>query len=155
MPEDNECIASSITAVLHKYPKGNEELALKSVEAGKLKDIVISEAKSDTPVQLNLKMPTFTLNGIETATISNLRGFSRDPKKTKLELDISVPEVTVWGDYIATGKILVLPMNGHGKAVLKLKNLKIAVKVKTSVKVKDGKNYIHFDKLKSKSKVDK
>lgn len=59
-----------------------------------------------------------------------------------------VPKIILKGDYKINGRVLVLPIQGDGKATLVFDNFDIAVKLKPKIIVKKGKEYIQTDYFK-------
>lgn len=59
----------------------------------------------------------------------------------------TVPKITVSGDYKINGRVLVLPIQGQGKANLVFENADLVVKYKPRVVVKKGKEYIQTEKF--------
>lgn len=43
-----------------------------------------------------------------------------DPRKSVFEIYAKVPQLTLTGPYSVDGKVLILPIVGEGKAVIKL-----------------------------------
>ena len=144
-----------MTAVLHNYPKGNVELNLKIVDNIPFTNFTIAESRSDSPIQLNFKYDTFTMSGIENCTFTDAKGFDRDPEKSKVEIKGYLPQVILYGDYVAKGKLLLLPLNGHGKGLIKIKNMKFTFKSRFSTETRaDGKRYVRFVKVRTRTTGD-
>lgn len=74
-------------------------------------------------------------------------GFEADPNTSKYEVYASAPKITVSGDYKINGRVLVLPIQGSGKANLVFENSTMVVKYKPKVIIKKGKQYIQTDKF--------
>lgn len=51
-----------------------------------------------------------------TSALCSHSGFGKDPRKSKFQIDAYVPIENMVGRYKLTGKMLVLPLNGHGAA---------------------------------------
>lgn len=69
-------------------------------------------------------------------------GFGRDPDKNKHEVHGRVPKLTLYGDYDVNGRVLILPIQGVGKATLVFENVDIVVKFKPKAIEKKGKQYM-------------
>lgn len=76
------------------------------------------------------------------------RGFEADPLTSKYEVYATVPRITINGDYKIDGRVLVLPINGEGKANLMFDNANLVVKFKPRIVTKNGKNYIQTETFK-------
>lgn len=53
----------------------------------------------------------------------NFRGFQKDPRGSKIEVEGFLPKITLIGDYKIQGKVLILPIQGNGKSNLTLGKL--------------------------------
>lgn len=59
-----------------------------------------------------------------------------------------VPKIILKGDYKVNGRVLVLPIQGDGKATLVFDNFDIVVKLKPKIIIKKDKEYIQTDVFK-------
>lgn len=57
----------------------------------------------------------------------------------------TVPKINIVGDYKINGRVLVLPIQGQGKADLAFDNAVLVVKYKPKVVIKKGKEYIQTE----------
>lgn len=84
---------------------------------------------------------------IDVVFIFDHSGFEADPHTSKYEVYATIPKITVSGDYKINGRVLVLPIQGQGKANLVFENAEMVVKYKPKVVVKKGKDYIQTEKF--------
>ncbi|XP_037954777.1 protein takeout-like [Teleopsis dalmanni] len=146
---DVKCIADTINDVLRRYPKGNKEFGLDEVDSVHLKDVVVSQAASDTPVQLNLKFKTLVVNGFESARVDRVVGFEKDVNNSKFEVYGHTPELRMKGQYIVNGKVLILPITGEDNAEIIMKNSNFAFKLKVALVKRNGINYATIKQIKT------
>lgn len=59
----------------------------------------------------------------------------------------TVPKITINGKYKINGRVLVLPIQGDGKANLVFDNVNLIVRYKPRIVEKKGKTYIQTDKF--------
>lgn len=67
---------------------------------------------------------------------------------SKYEVYATVPRIAINGDYKINGRVLVLPIQGQGKAKLAFDNANLIVKYKPKLIQKNGKDYIQTDSFK-------
>lgn len=84
----------------------------------------------------------FALRTITLFRCGDNSGFGRDPDKNKHEVHGRVPKLTLYGDYDVNGRVLILPIQGIGKATLVFENVDIVVKFKPKFIEKKGKQYL-------------
>lgn len=104
-------------------------------------------------MQIDLKFRNVELLGISKARVYRLTGFRNDPEGNKLEIDFKTPLGTVVGPYSIKGRMLILPIVGHGNVTLNLINLDIHLKFLTKKVERDGKTYMQIEKSKFKYDV--
>lgn len=69
-------------------------------------------------------------------------GFGRDPDKNQHEVFGRVPKLSLHGDYKVNGRVLILPIQGDGKASLVFENVNMSAKFKPIFIEKKGKQYL-------------
>lgn len=74
-------------------------------------------------------------------------GFGPDPGTSKFEVYATVPKITITGKYKIDGRVLVLPIQGDGKAHLVFDNADLIVRYKPKVIEKNGKKYIQTQRF--------
>lgn len=47
------------------------------------------------------------------------RGFEADPTKSNFEIYATIPTLTLAGPYSVNGRVLILPIVGEGKSIIK------------------------------------
>jgi len=151
---DNSCIAAKINEIVRLYPTGNPSMGLPNFSEIKMNDLVVSKADPRSAIQLSLVLDPAVFKGIENATITRTVGFEKDPSKSKFEVYSTIPEITVAGKYRATGKVLLLPINGHGDMKLQFKNVQLSIKFKLNMKKENNLTYLVINKLKAKAIVE-
>ncbi|XP_065371507.1 circadian clock-controlled protein daywake-like [Calliphora vicina] len=147
--DNDDCIAKNILKVLQLYPHGYAEMGLPDVSSIVVKDIVLSESKRDSPIQLNFKFNTLTVKGLETLKILRVHGFNKNLTKS-IEIEFLIPKITIDGDYEINGKLLLLPLNGKGLGNIALKDVYSKYKVKVQVVNRNNTNYGVIDKIQLK-----
>lgn len=134
---DQECIIASAQAAVPIMAPGVPELGIKPVDPMSLPLI-----KGDQGgLQLTFKDTVMT--GMKGCSVDALK---HDPSKGKLTVTIRC-SVVLKGDYKLGGQLLVLPIQGEGKYVIKIRD--IIIKASTdmaTVQGDDGKPHWHITK---------
>ncbi|KAL5273085.1 to family protein [Megaselia abdita] len=119
---DVKCIANTITDILHTQFKGHNGLHLVSTDPLKINSLELPKNPA-SPVSVELKFKNIVLTGISQAVVKEVRGFDADPGKSVFEIYATIPSLTLAGPYSVNGKVLILPIVGEGKSVIKFGEL--------------------------------
>nr|XP_014089528.2 protein takeout [Bactrocera oleae] len=147
---DVDCIAKILPYLLQNYTNGIPEIGLTDIEKLSLNNVIITKAKEKSTVTLNLSFKKMYLHGIRNVTVQRVVGFEKDLLNSKFETYVTIPNLVVDGEYVSSGKVLVLPMDATGYAKIELKNTKLSLKMKFDEDCKDGKQYGKIKALKCK-----
>ncbi|XP_053962122.1 circadian clock-controlled protein daywake-like [Anastrepha ludens] len=147
---DVDCIAKILPFIFKNYTHGIPEIGLTDIEKLSLSDVVITKADPKSAVSLNLEFKKMYLHGISNLTVQRVIGFEKDLLNSKFEVHVTIPNLVVDGEYVSSGKVLVLPMNAAGYANIQLKNTKLSLKLKADELRKDGKQYMKLKGIKCK-----
>jgi len=143
---DTECLPRVITQIVQGNPNGHAGLAIPPLEPLHINKIDILQG-GNNPISIELHFKHLDLYGLSKGIITKVVGFEADPTTSKYEVYATIPQLSVSGDYGINGRILVLPIQGEGKANLVFDNAKLVVKFKPKVIVKKGKEYVQTDKF--------
>uniref|UniRef100_A0A0A1WZA1 Protein takeout n=1 Tax=Zeugodacus cucurbitae TaxID=28588 RepID=A0A0A1WZA1_ZEUCU len=147
---DVDCIAKIIPFLLQNYTNGIPEIGLSDVEKLSLNNITITKVNGQSPVTLNLAFKKMYLHGIRNVTVQRVVGFEKDLLNSKFEAYVTIPNLVVDGEYVSSGKVLVLPMDATGYAKIELRKTKLGMKMKFEEDFRDGKQYGKIKALKCK-----
>lgn len=145
-----DCIANILPFLLQNYTNGIPEIGLNDVEKISLNNFTITKSNGQSPVTLNLAFKKLYLHGIRNVTVQRVVGFEKDLLNSKFEAYVTIPNLVVDGEYVSSGKVLVLPMDAAGYAKIELKNARLSLKMKFDEDCKDGKQYGKIKTLKCK-----
>uniref|UniRef100_A0A1A9UNH9 Uncharacterized protein n=1 Tax=Glossina austeni TaxID=7395 RepID=A0A1A9UNH9_GLOAU len=97
---------------------------------------------SDSPVNINVVLTNNKIYGTSNAVVTKVTGFGKDLAK-KHSITIRVPGgVSLLGDYVLSGKVLILPIQGEGKSNLTLVNTVFSIDFAGVADEKDGEVYM-------------
>ncbi|XP_055374542.1 protein takeout-like [Condylostylus longicornis] len=145
---DDSCIISTMNEIIHNAGNGNKELNLPVLEPYNVKKLVISDRNQGSSLGLDLIFNDVEFRGLSKAIVDKIVGFEADPSTSKFEFYGLIPRFELKAKYVANGRILILPIQGEGDANIVGLNVKVSVKFKPTVNVKNGKKYL--DKVKVK-----
>ncbi|ALC46323.1 CG17279, partial [Drosophila busckii] len=145
---DGICIANVINFIIKQHPQGIPEIGLDALDAINFDNIIVSEAEPDTPLQLSLKFNSLTVHGFENTTILRAKGFEKQYQRG-FELVGFTPLLRLDGEYEATGKLLLLPLEGKSQARVQLKDCKFTCRAKAAEDRRvEGKLFLKITKFK-------
>lgn len=99
--------------ILQHHIIGVPEIGLGSLDPLNFTDVDISTGGQGA-VSVNLTMATGQIKGWKHMQVKKVVGFNKDPKENKIELNVFVPKDIIVGQYLLSGKILLLPIVGTG-----------------------------------------
>ncbi|XP_031620599.1 protein takeout [Contarinia nasturtii] len=133
-PNFEACSRESIQGLFKQLTTGIEGFtAIETIDPMKLNRIKIFQGEG--PVSINSSLSKASVTGFaETQVIES----KVNPIDYSWETHLFVPKIRIEGNYHMQGRILVIPLNGHGKCWFEPKNMDIIMKTKTHLYEKDG-----------------
>ena len=144
---DDQCLVVEANEVFKKYAKGEENLAIPSIDPLNIEKMDIVQ-HGNSSVQMNLRFRKSILSGLAFAKVHKFTGFQKNPDKNILEMGLKTPLGILSGKYDIDGKILILPITGRGNFTLNLENLDMKLKFLTKKVEKGGKVFMVVEKSK-------
>lgn len=144
---DNACLPGAITKVIERSQTGHSGLNLPSIDPLHINAISIAQG-SQSPVSINLELKHQDMYGLHNLKVSRTKGFEKNPNGQVFEVDAFAKQINLIGDYSIDGRVLVLPIRGHGKSNLTLDDLKINIKFVILSTVKNNNVYVQTSKFK-------
>lgn len=108
---------------------------------------IVQGGSSPVNIVLNFKRAKFY--GTSGATVTSVKGFDREINGKNIEIIAKFPIATLHGDYKIGGRVLVLPIQGQGKANLTLINFDFAIRFLPKMINRGGQKYLQLEKAKS------
>lgn len=106
-------------------------------------------SKGNSNFNLKSSLRNSTVSGLATST-KFTRVATRFDKKFGLKAEGRIKDIKIVGDYTMSGKLLVLPINGVGKANVTLTGVSVAVDLRGDYFTKNGETYIDITSFKVK-----
>ncbi|KAJ8922055.1 hypothetical protein NQ315_008696, partial [Exocentrus adspersus] len=137
-PNFRQCVIQSATNTLPHIMQGDKEFKSPVLVPFKISEISISPSE-----QLNIKLKNVVLRGLENAVVEDM---FFDLKKKHVGAKLSFKWISIEGEYEIDGRILVLPIKGHGPANITSDNLVVDFSFDYKLVTKeDGKQYFSTD----------
>ncbi|CAD7093430.1 unnamed protein product [Hermetia illucens] len=145
--DDQSCLQQAIDEVVHNHFSGHRGLHLIPIDPLKIRSMLIAQ-NSESPVSITLKFTEFLLIGFKNMKVYSSSGFKKDIMNSNFEVDVKIPSLVLTGPYEIKGRVLVLPITGHGQSNLTLENVDAKIKLLGHPETKDGEEYFHLTKVK-------
>lgn len=97
---------------------GYAELGLPVLDPLFIKKIDIEQGRG--PVELNLNLNNAIIEGFSGVRFRSIQGLGKNLDKAKVEIKYYQPNFQLSGNYKASGKVLVFPVQGDGRANITL-----------------------------------
>ncbi|KAF2900822.1 hypothetical protein ILUMI_05361 [Ignelater luminosus] len=138
-PNFSECLKTAVQDAFSRLNNGISTFKVPPLEPVNIPSITIGEGKGAVNVVQNYK--SFDLYGVGTSQIGKFEAKLTDNEFT-VEAEADTPEVRFEADYSFNGRVLLLPIVGDGKCVVKLQNLKTKFTLRAESFEKGGKKYL-------------
>ncbi|KAH8232385.1 hypothetical protein KR032_005347 [Drosophila birchii] len=127
--QDQDCVKNGVNHVLKNYADtGIKELGLIPLDPLHVTKFKIGR-NPNSPVNIDLSFHEVDILGLHQGIAKKVSGFTHDLSRN-VELIMDVPEIIVRGPYAVDGRVLILPIVGKGKAMIRLKTCKIRAQIK-------------------------
>ncbi|XP_069682372.1 circadian clock-controlled protein daywake-like isoform X2 [Periplaneta americana] len=142
-PEFDKCSTRQVQEIFDNIQHGFPSLGMMSLEPLHIPEVKLLQG-GDGPVSLNASMVDVKVTGLSKVTIiCNKVNFETYGFTTELQ----IPRLRIEGVYTLNGKILVLPLTGHGDAWLEPEDLDIMAYVDVTRREEDGVQFFKINKV--------
>ncbi|KAJ9577480.1 hypothetical protein L9F63_005981 [Diploptera punctata] len=108
-PHLDDCARQTLEELRPKFKKGIPELKMASVDPMVIPRVSVTQGSG--PVSID---STFTNLHVEGITNYKINKMHVDPDNHRIDIEVELPYMYVYGDYTINGKVLVLPIQGNG-----------------------------------------
>ncbi|XP_014287383.1 protein takeout [Halyomorpha halys] len=136
----SECLSKEMFNAVKSLEHGNKKLGVLPLDPLRITKMQIS--KGNGPVAIELLLTDLDIHGITDSKIKNVK----NDWKT-MEIEILIPRLEILSNYKIDGKVLVLPIVGHGKANMTYDQLSIKAICNWKEVEKDNTKYINMESL--------
>ncbi|XP_073819944.1 protein takeout-like [Musca autumnalis] len=143
-PGFKKCFAKDFQVIFVQYKDGIPGLKnFGSIDPLHVKRVKVAE-DGNGPVSINIELTNMEVHGFSKTIVTDA---NFDPKKLITRLKFALPEVKIISDYTVNGRVLTLPLNGHGQTRMEIKNLEIDVICKLKRRDEGGVIFSDIDKV--------
>nr|XP_049703417.1 circadian clock-controlled protein daywake [Helicoverpa armigera] len=126
----SDCLKKVVQETLPLFSKGIPELGVDSIDPLRQDNVNLV-----LPGGFKVEFRNGTMTGLRKCTIDSV-SYKNDAADLKMHCDL-----TIKGMYKASGRILIVSINGDGNAKIKIKNASLQAKIKFADNVRDGVKY--------------
>lgn len=128
------CSTESVQQLFNLVLSGIDDLNnLPTLDPMKIKKIQILQGNG--PVNINASLVKVTIRGFERVQVLESRV---SPKDFSWNTKFILPKMRLDGIYDLNGRILIIPLRGHGKIWMEATNMNMTLKTQTKLYEKDG-----------------
>ncbi|XP_075164745.1 protein takeout-like [Haematobia irritans] len=143
---DGPCIANTINYILGKYSSGSRDINLLPIDPLRVKKMVL-ERDPTSPVNIDITFTDFDIIGFKNLKISSVEGFKED-FGGRNTIQGSIDSLRLIGLYKVDGRVLILPVVGHGDCDLLMDKPKFKLSFDFKKVEKNGKIFISLEHIK-------
>lgn len=140
----DKCLVEAVNKALPLLKNGNEEFGIPPLEPLEVKSLVVD---AGTP-PINLKQTLKDVKITDLISTSRVTKYRTDLDKYLIICDSKTDRMQILSDYTMSGRILLLPITGSGKANITLVNTKIEHRLIGEPYEKDGVRYMKLKEYK-------
>ncbi|KAM8706102.1 hypothetical protein ACLKA7_010396 [Drosophila subpalustris] len=142
---DSKCIIESMNNVIKHYPKGIPAIGLKPTDVVDIQDVELWN--ENVGFFFEFRLFNQVNYGFENTTITQVKGFNREPTATTMEIHGRVPSLIHKGNYIANGRIWLLKVNSTGESYTDFQNFRFTLKLKVIMEYRNNTRYLKIYEL--------
>ncbi|XP_034233981.1 protein takeout-like [Thrips palmi] len=139
----NKCLQSAITKAVKDLGKGNTDLGIAPLDPLKVGSIHLNRGGNGP---LNIDM-TFSDAEVSGANLAKLETVRADLAKGRIMMDFKVPTITLVSKYKTRGRVLVIPINGEGRANIRMDNVQIKLNLQGHKQQQGGKDFFNVENV--------
>ncbi|XP_060647528.1 protein takeout isoform X2 [Drosophila nasuta] len=136
----DKCLVDAVNQAIQLLKTGNKEFGIPPLEPLSVKKLVIDAGNAP----INLRQALKNVKVHDMISTSKIHRYRTDLDKHLIICDSKTDRIEMIGDYEMSGRILLLPITGHGKANITLVNTKIEHRLIGEPFEKDGVKYMRL-----------
>ncbi|KAM7360708.1 juvenile hormone binding protein 12 [Cochliomyia hominivorax] len=136
----DKCLVDAVNKAIHLLKPGNKEFGIPPLEPLAVKSLVIDAGTA--PINLRQTLKNVLVNDM--ISTSKIKRYRTDLENHLIICDSVTDRIEMLGDYEMSGRILLLPITGNGRANITLLNSKIEHRLIGEPFEKDGIKYMRL-----------
>ncbi|XP_075158067.1 uncharacterized protein LOC142231337 [Haematobia irritans] len=143
-PDFNECFRRNFQALFTEWNDDESEVhSVGALDPIYIKDLNIDHDLSP-PVSIHANLHNLEVRGLGSIEVERS---SFDIDKLIVTSTMVVPKLNINSDYSIKGRILSLPLNGHGKSYIRADHLEIKLEIGFKLRDEDGFTFADVDEV--------
>ncbi|EDW96211.1 protein takeout [Drosophila yakuba] len=153
---DGKCLVESANALLRDFPKGIPEVNLNPFNVLPVRNWLLVNDTQVGGAWYYFNLINQINYGFENTTITEIRGFDKDPTATKIEIHGKIPRLVYKGDYVAKGRMLwFVDIHSQGTSESDFLNFRFVLSLKVRVEYRNNKRYLKIYELVPNIRLDR
>ncbi|EDW84803.1 uncharacterized protein Dwil_GK14312 [Drosophila willistoni] len=145
---DGQCLKDTANALIQNYRKGIPEIYLKTFDVVNVRDWVLVNDSQVGVAWYYFELFNQTNYGFENTTITEIKGFDKDPTLSKIEISGTIPKLIYKGQYNAKGRMLwMVNIESSGNSVSDFLNFQFHLTLKVRTEYRNNKRYMKIYEL--------
>ncbi|BFF90365.1 protein takeout [Drosophila madeirensis] len=136
----DKCLVDAVNVAIQLLKNGNKEFGIPPLEPLAVKKLVIDAGNAP----INLRQALKNIKVHDLISTSKILRYKTDLDKHLIICESRTDRIEMIGDYEMSGRILLLPITGHGKSNVTLLNTKIEHRLIGEPFEKDGVKYMRL-----------
>ncbi|XP_053679416.1 protein takeout-like [Anopheles nili] len=142
-PKFDQCLRNAVNGAIRQMKNGLPEFGILPLEPLAVDALSIEQGEPSSPITLRQHFTGVKLSHLTESTILKYR---TDLKKLIIKTEAITPKVQFLGNYTMDGRILLLPITGHGLANITLHRLKTHHELIGELVERNGEQYMQVRK---------
>ncbi|EDW84805.1 uncharacterized protein Dwil_GK14315 [Drosophila willistoni] len=144
---DTECLVNTANAIIRKFPRGIPAIGLKPIDVVDIKDSKYWNDEKIGAFWLIFDLYQQVNYGFENTTITNIKGFDKNPTLSYMEIHGHIPNVIHKGRYMSQGRTWLVEMNSTGEYQSDFQSFNFTLKMKVFMEYRNHKRYLKMYEL--------
>ncbi|KAE8747378.1 hypothetical protein FOCC_FOCC005845 [Frankliniella occidentalis] len=142
-PELNECVRQAAQRLFEISAKGIPELNVPKLDPAVVPKLALER---DGALTMNLELVNSTHHGLSGVKVKTA---SVDPHKNVYNFTVLIPHYVVAGQYDISGRVILLPITGHGSANITFIDTEGSWTFQGEREIRDGESFLKLTSLKT------
>ncbi|XP_034487321.1 protein takeout [Drosophila innubila] len=144
---DSKCIIRSMNDVIKHNPRGIPAIGMKPTDVVDIQDVELWNNDALGGVWFKFRLFNQVNYGFENTTITQIKGFGREPTSTTMEIHGQIPSLIHKGNYVTNGRVWLLELNSTGESYSDFQNFRFSLKLKVITEYRNNTRYLKIYEL--------
>jgi len=136
-----------MNSVIKNFPKGIPAIGMKPMDVVGMSDLELWNNDALGGVWYKMKLFDQVNYGFENTTITQIKGFGKEPTATTMEIHGQIPSLIHKGKYFATGRVWLIALNSTGESYSDFQHFRFTLKLKVITEYRNNTRYLKIYEL--------